>query len=81
MHTNDQPGGERHGVEIFIDAKPYHFDSDEVTGRQIKAKAGIPDQYSLYLRKEGENEPIRDDEQVELHDGQHFFSRPPSNVS
>jgi hypothetical protein len=35
----------------------------------------------LYVRREGENEPIRDDEEVHLHEGEHFFSRPPSNVS
>jgi hypothetical protein len=69
------------GVEVFIDGDPYHFESDDVTGRQIKEKAGIPDNYSLYLRREGSNEPIVDDERVELHHGEHFFSRPPSNVS
>lgn len=69
------------GVEVFIDGKPYHFESHDVTARQIKAKAGIPDNYSLYLRREGSNEPIADDEKVELHHGEHFFSRPPSNVS
>jgi hypothetical protein len=37
--------------------------------------------YSLYLRRPGGNEPISDCERVELRDGEHFFSRPPSNVS
>ena len=66
---------------VFINGRPYHFESDDVTGLQIKEQADIPDNYSLYLRREGSNEPIADDERVELHHGEHFFSRPPSNVS
>jgi mannose-6-phosphate isomerase class I len=72
---------EPRGVEVFVDGKAFRFESDDVTGRQIKEKAQIPDNYSLYLRQEGSNEPIADDERVELHHGEHFFSRPPSNVS
>ena len=68
-------------VKVFIDGKAYRFESHVVTGREIKEKAHIPDDHSLYLRHEGSNEPITDDEQVELHEGEHFFSRPPSNVS
>jgi hypothetical protein len=70
-----------HGVKVVIDGQHYTFADDDVTGNQIKKKAGIPDSYSLYRRVHGENEPIADDEPVELHDGDHFFSRPPSNVS
>jgi hypothetical protein len=69
------------GIKVFIDDKSYVFADDDVTGRDIKAKAGIPESYSLYLRRHGSNEPIRDDEVVELKEGEHFFSRPPSNVS
>lgn len=68
-------------VDVFIDGKRYRFDSHEATGAEIKAKARIPDEYSLYLRRKGENEPISDGETVHLHEGEHFFSRPPSNVS
>jgi hypothetical protein len=69
------------GVRVFIDGKPYDFETQHTTGKKIKEKAGIADDYSLYLRREGGNEPIRDDEEVHLHEGEHFFSRPPSNVS
>jgi hypothetical protein len=72
---------EHEAVEVVINDKHYRFATDDVTGRQIEEKAGIPADYSLYRRHHGENEPIRADEEVELHDGDHFFSRPPSNVS
>jgi len=83
LHNGEHffPKEEPLGVEVFIDDKSYRFETHETTGRQIKEKAHIPDNYSVYLRREGSNEPIADDERVELHNGEHFFSRPPSNVS
>lgn len=68
-------------VHVIIDGKPYVFETDDVTGRKIKEKAGIPADYSLYRRRHGENEPIANDEPVELKNGDDFFARPPSNVS
>ena len=72
---------EHSAVKVFINDKPYVFADDDVTGKDIREKAGIPDGYSLYRRHHGSNEPISDSEPVELHHGDHFFSRPPSNVS
>jgi Multiubiquitin len=72
---------EHHPVEVMINDKRYRFEHHDVTGLDIKKKADIPDAYSLYRRHPGHNEPISDNERVELHDGEHFFSRPPSNVS
>ena len=79
--NNTEERADHKEVEVFINDRPYHFKSRDVTGREIKEKAHVPDNYSLYLRREGSNEPIADTEKVELHDGQHFFTRPPSNVS
>lgn len=61
----------------------YTFDTEVATGKQIKESANIPAGFALYRRNRrmhGGNEPIRDDDSVELHDGNHFFARPPSNV-
>jgi Multiubiquitin len=74
-------GTEHRPVTVIINGTKFVFITDDVTGRQIKEKAGIPLDYSLYLRHPGDNEPISNDERVELHEGEHFFSRPPSNVS
>jgi Multiubiquitin len=68
-------------VTVSIDGKPYTFADRRVTGRQLKQAANIPENYSLYLRRHAGNEPIRDDEVVELDRDDQFFSRPPSNVS
>lgn len=68
-------------VKVVIDHKHYSFHKHEVTGAHIKEKAGVPSANSLYRRGEGSNEPISDSETVKLHDGDHFFSRAPANVS
>jgi hypothetical protein len=68
-------------VTVTVDGKRVTFPTDRVTGKDIKEEAGIPLDYSLYLRHHGDNEPISNQEEVELHEDQHFFSRPPSNVS
>jgi hypothetical protein len=60
-------------------ANRHAFDAEVVTGRQIKEKANVPAGFALYRRMRGGNESIRDDDTVELHDGDHFFARPPGS--
>lgn len=59
----------------------FSFDTKLVTGRRIKGAANVPAGFALYRRVQGGNEPITDDAQVEMHNGDHFFTRPTSNVS
>jgi hypothetical protein len=59
----------------------YTFDAHRVTGRQIKQTARIPADFALFRRAQDGNEPIGDDAQVELRNGDHFFARPSSNAS
>jgi Multiubiquitin len=46
------------------------------TGRQIKQLAEIPPHFALYRRAGGGNEPIHDDDIVDVRNGDHFFARP-----
>lgn len=57
----------------------FTFDTDLVTGREIKESTGVPAGFALYRRTQGGNEPIPDDERVELHNGDHFFARSASS--
>jgi hypothetical protein len=74
----DRPSSVR--ISLIIQNR-YTFDSHRVTGEQIMEAAGVPADFALYRRTEGGNEPIADDAQVELHNGDHFFARPSSNAS
>jgi hypothetical protein len=57
------------------------FDTGLATGRQIKDTAGVPAGFALYRRMQGGPQPIPDDAQVELRDGDHFFARPTRSAS
>jgi hypothetical protein len=61
-------------------ANRYTFDIAVVTGRQIKETAGVPEGFALYRRVQGGNEPIADDEHIQLRTGDHFFARPSSDA-
>jgi len=76
--------GENRSPKIRITmviANRYAFDTEVVTGKQIKETANIPAGFALYRRVQGGNEPIPDDAPVELRNGDHFFARSLSNVS
>ena len=74
----DRPSSVR--ITVIVQNR-YTFDARRVTGRQIRETAGVPADFALYRRAQSGNEPIAEDEQVELHNGDHFFARPPSNAS
>jgi hypothetical protein len=68
-------------VRITVVVQNRHtFEAHRVTGRQIKETARIPVDFALFRRVQGGNEPIADDAQVELRNGDHFFARPSSNA-
>lgn len=77
-HAKDAAGEDRSPrirITVVI-ANRYAFDTEVATGKQIKEKGNIPADFALYRRTRGGNESIRDDDSVELHDGDHFFARP-----
>ncbi len=74
----DRPSSVR--ITVIVQNR-YTFETHRVTGRQIREAAGVPADFALYRRAQGGNEPIADDEHIELHKGDHFFARPPSNAS
>jgi hypothetical protein len=57
----------------------YTFDTELVTGQQIKETADLPPGFALYRRVRGGNELIPDDAEIELRNGDHFFARPSSS--
>jgi hypothetical protein len=80
-HAKDAEGENRSPmirITVVI-ANRYAFDAEVVTGRQIKEKANTPAGFALFRRTRGGNESIHDDDTVELHDGDHFFARPPGS--
>lgn len=77
----NEPERKHHENLFFVDAKPYETDQTALTGAQIKAKAGVPAQYQLFLEEEGDrpDRAISDGESVNLQgEPKHFFAVPPA---
>lgn len=81
MQENETTETTTKATEVFVYDKKISFATDDVTGAEIMASAGVPPDYTLFLRAAGSNEPIAPTETVELKNGEHFFTRPPSNIS
>ena len=73
-------------VHVFIEIdrnrqEKLEFDSTEVTGRQIKEKAGVPVEDDLALRNGQKLELIINEQVITLKNGQHFVALPPGTIS
>jgi Multiubiquitin len=67
--------------EFFVDGKRFESEQPHLTGAEIKAKAGAPANYQLFLEEEGDkpDRPIPDTETVDLQGKiKHFFAVPPA---
>lgn len=73
-------------IHIFVEIDrnkqvKVEFNTDDVTGLQIKQKAGVPADYEL-ARVEGNRRiAVPDDQVIEIKNGEHFIAVPSGNVS
>jgi len=69
--------GEHDGrhVNISIDGRHFRVEERAVTGAALKVLGGVPTDYQLFLEVPGPgpDRGIRDDEVVELRNGQRFY--------
>ena len=72
---------EKKKVTILVNDKPVEFDTDEVTGSQIKSKAAVPVDSTLFELRDGKRIPIGDNEQVKIHGKERFLDVPGGTVS
>lgn len=67
-----------HKYKILIDQQPKEVEGQFITGAQIKALAGVPANYGVWLKVNGpgEDEEILDNEEVDLGEPgrEHFFT-------
>jgi hypothetical protein len=54
----------------------YTLEAEVVTGRQIKEMAGILPTFALFRRGSQGKEPISDDAEIRVRNGDHFFAQP-----
>lgn len=73
-------------IHIFVEIdrrqnKKLEFDTDQVTGQQIKAAAGVPSDNDLARRQGQKLELVTNEQTITIENGQHFVSLPPGTIS
>jgi hypothetical protein len=73
-------------IHIFLEIdrnnkKKLEFDTDQVTGRQIKEQGGVPLDHDLARRQGEKLELITNDQVITIKNGEHFVALPPGTVS
>ena len=73
-------------VHVFVelnknDQKKIEFNTDQVTGLQIKVAAGVPGDYDLARRLGQKLELVTNDQTIQIKDGEHFVALPPGTIS
>lgn len=73
-------------VHIFVELskteqKKVEFNTDHVTGLQIKQQAGVPTDYDLARRQGQKLELVTNGQTIEIKNGEHFVALPPGTVS
>ncbi len=73
-------------VHIFVevtktDKRKVEFDTDQVTGSQIKNAARVPLDSDLARRVDGQLVLVTNDETITIKNGDHFVSLPAGTIS
>ncbi len=78
-HDDGDNGKKREYFEIFVDDVRHEVQQEQLTGAQIKALAGKPAAYQLFLERPGHPDQLIDDAQtVTIKSGEHFHTIPPA---
>ena len=73
-------------IHIFVEfghnnTKKIEFQTDHVTGLEIRQKAGVPPEDALARREGQKLIPVSDGETLIIKNGEHFVVIPPGSVS
>jgi hypothetical protein len=66
---------------ILVNGRPVLFETDRVTGKQIKEAAGYPLTTDLFRKDGNELKLVSNDELVHIHENEMFVDLPPTPVS
>lgn len=68
-------------IRFFVNGNKVETTESELTGTEIKALGGVPNGETLFLKHGHDDDPIADDQVVQLRNGMKFESAPDGNVS
>jgi hypothetical protein len=72
---------EQKPVKIFVNNRAVELSSREATGREIKAAAEVPADFTLYLEHGGNLTEVSNDEVIKLHENERFRAVSGQDVS
>jgi len=76
------PTAGHHSIYIIVnDQRVGPFINDEVTGADIKTKAGLALTTDLFEKRGHELVPIENSQQIKIHENEVFIDLPPTPVS
>jgi hypothetical protein len=75
-----------HTIHVLLEIdrhteKMLEFNTDEVSGRQIKEAGGVPLNDDLAARRGDRLELVTNEQVVKIHDGERFVALPPGTIS
>ena len=68
-------------ITVFVNNREVELPDKEVTGAEIKALAGIPPEFQLYMEHGNSLDPVADDEHVKVHPKERFRAVSGQDVS
>ncbi len=70
-----------HPVKVFVNRKSVELPRHEATGAEIKAAAEVPADFQLFRRHDSNLVRVADDEELRLHEDEHFIAVSGQDVS
>lgn len=70
------PDHEKEQFTIFVNNQAFTTNEHKLTGAQVKAIAGVPNDYELFEVKGDKTVPIGDSQEVQIHEKIHFRAIP-----
>lgn len=68
-------------VKIFVNNNPVELPDRETTGQEIKEKAGVPLDFTLYRKHGGTLDEIKNETTLKVHEREHFVAVSGQDVS
>jgi hypothetical protein len=68
-------------VTIFVNNKPVELSDRETTGPEIKEKAGVPLDFTLYRKHGSSLDEIKNETTLKVHEREHFVAVSGQDVS
>lgn len=68
-------------IHIFVDHQKIEFETNHVTGREIKERANVPLEHDLAWKVGPNLELVTNEQTIIIKVGDHFYVLPPGSIS